>query len=110
MDIANAGSLSGAFTLTRGTVTDTDTGSRLSEKLNLVVRDCGAFDGATAPSCGAGGQVYGGTLAAMSAPIALGTFAGGEKHRFRFEVALDGSAGNAHQGDSSTVAFTWDAA
>ena len=32
------------------------------------------------------------------------------KHRYRFRVALDGSADNAYQGDSSTVAFSWNAA
>ena len=46
----------------------------------------------------------------MDDPEALGAFAGGEQHRFRFDVAVDGSADNAYQGDSSQVAFTWDAA
>jgi hypothetical protein len=46
----------------------------------------------------------------MDAVEALGDYAGGEKHRFRFDVALDASAGNAYQGDSSAVEFTWDAA
>ena len=40
----------------------------------------------------------------------LGSFAGGEKHRYEFRVSLDSSAGNAYQGDSSEVEFTWDAA
>ena len=109
VDIENAGSLSAAFTLTRGTPTDSDTGNRLSDKLNLVVRDCGAFDGATAPAAAPAAR----STAARSRherADALGKFDGGEQHRFRFDVALDGSAGNAHQGDSSTVAFTWDAA
>ncbi len=41
---------------------------------------------------------------------ALGTFASSDKHRYRFRVTLDSSAGNAYQGDSSTAAFTWNAA
>ena len=40
---------------------------------------------------------------------ALGTYSGGDKHRFRFEAGLDASAGNAYQGDSSSVTFSWDA-
>ena len=112
VDIANTGSLSGTFTLTRETPVDSDTGNPLSEKLTIAVRDCGAFAGADAPACGPadGDLVYSGTLAAMDAAEALGDYAGGEKHRFRFDVALDASAGNAYQGDSSAVAFTWDAA
>ncbi len=50
VDIANTGSLSGAFTLTKSSVTDSDTRNPLSAKLNVVVDDCGAFSGATAPS------------------------------------------------------------
>lgn len=110
VDIANAGTLSGAFTLTRGTVDDSDATNKLSEKLHLVVRDCGEFDGDDAPSCAGADEVYAGTLAAMDAAVALGAYDAEEKHRFHFEVALDGSAGNAYQGASSTVTFSWNAA
>jgi hypothetical protein len=116
VDIANTGSLSGAFTLTRGTPADSDAVNPLSGKLNVVVDDCGAFSGSTAPSCGDSGDVnkYTGTLADMGTAghliSGLGTYAAGEKHRYRFSVALDSSAGNAYQGDSSTAAFTWTAA
>jgi hypothetical protein len=41
---------------------------------------------------------------------ALGTFAAGAKHRYRFTVALNGSVGDAYQGDSSSVQFDFDAA
>jgi len=112
VDIANTGSLSGAFTLTRSAPQDSDGTNPLSARLHLVVRDCGAFSGATAPPCGAGAGtlVYDGTLAAMTDAQALGTFAGGEKHRFRFETTLDPAAGNEYQGDSSQTEFTWTAA
>jgi hypothetical protein len=40
---------------------------------------------------------------------ALGTYAAGEQHRYRFGVQLDGSATNAYQGDSSEVEFLWTA-
>ena len=39
----------------------------------------------------------------------LGTHAAGAEHRYQFEVALDGSAGNAYQGDSATVQFDFNA-
>lgn len=115
VDIANAGSLSGAFTLVRGTPSDSDGANPLSGKLNVTVTDCGTFVGSNPPACGDGDDVgkYSGTLAAMGAgtPIsALGTYAAGDKHRYKFDVALDGSAGDAYQGDSSTVEFTWNAA
>lgn len=111
VDIANSGSLSGAFTLTRQAPVDSDTTNPLSAKLNLVVVDCGKFVGATAPTCGDGDDVteYSGTVAGMTGSQALGTFAAGEKHRYQFSVSLDSSAGNAYQGDSSSVEFDWNA-
>ncbi len=116
VDIENTGSLSGAFTLARGTVTNTDVANPLAGKLNLTVTDCGAFTGPTPPTCGDGDDVsrYAGTVADMGTPGhavgALGTFAAGDKHRYRFTVALDGSADNAHQGDGATVQFDFNAA
>lgn len=116
VDIKNTGSLSGAFTLSRGVPVDSDGSNPMSAKLNVTVVDCGAFAGATAPTCGDGDDVgkYSGTLAAMgtagNAIGALGSFAGGEQHRYRFTVVLDGSAGNAYQGDSSNVRFDFNAA
>jgi spore coat-associated protein N len=111
VDIENTGSLSGAFTLTRGTVTNTDGANPLAAKLNVTVVDCGTFSGGTPPACGDGDDAskYTGTLADMSTS-ALGTYAAGAKHRYRFTVALDGTAGNAYQGDSSTVEFDFNAA
>ena len=116
VDIANTGTLSGAFTLTRGAPVDSDASNPLSGKLNVIVDDCGTFSGSTAPTCGDADDVnkYSGTLAQMGTTghtiAALGDFDGGVKHRYRFRVALDGSADNAYQGDSSTVAFAWNAA
>ena len=111
VDVGNAGTLSGVFKLTRGTPVDSDAPTNpLSSKLNVVLVDCGAYVGATAPTCDVGDPVkYTGTLAAMTTPISLGTFAGGEKHTYQFSVDVDSSAGNAYQGDSSQVTFTWDA-
>ena len=116
MDIANTGSLAGTFTLVRGTPADSDGANPLSVKLNTVVVDCGVFVGATAPVCGDGDDVtkYTGTLAEMGTAghlvSSLGSFAGSVKHRYKFSVALDSSAGNAYQGDNSDTTFTWTAA
>ncbi|MGH2968342.1 MAG: hypothetical protein ACRDK0_04660 [Solirubrobacteraceae bacterium] len=111
VDIRNAGTLSGAFTLTRGTPVDSDGANPLSGKLDVTVVDCGDFSAGT-PTCGDGDDVtrYTGTLSGMSSAVALGSFAGGDKHRYEFGVAVDSSAGNAYQGDSSQVEFTWNAA
>ena len=112
VDIENTGSLSGDFTLSRTAPVDSDGANPLSGKLNLTVVDCGTFSGGAAPACGDGDDVVrysGGTLAQMGT-AALGTYAAGEKRRYRFTVQLDGTAGNAYQGDSSSVEFDFDAA
>jgi hypothetical protein len=116
VDIENDGSLSGAFTLSRSAPVDSDAANRMSAKLNVTVVDCGQFAGTTAPACGDGDDqtLYsGGTLAEMGTVgheiDALGTFDAGEKHRYEFRVALDGSAGDAYQGDSSSVQFDFNA-
>jgi spore coat-associated protein N len=117
VDIQNSGSLSGTFTLARTAPVDSDGANPLSSKLNLTVVDCGQFAGATTPTCGDGDDATlysGGTIAQMGtaghAVSSLGSFAGGDKHRYQFTVALDGSAGNAFQGDTSTVEFDFNAA
>jgi hypothetical protein len=87
VDIENTGSLSGAFTLVRGTVTNTDSGNPLSAKLNVTVVDCGTFSGSTPPACGDGDDVtkYTGTLAAMGTTT-LSTYNAGVKRRYPLRV------------------------
>jgi hypothetical protein len=115
VDIANSGSLTGTFTLARGAVNDSDAVNPLSVKLNVTVDDCGVFAGATPPVCGDSDDVtkYTGTLADMGTTgheiSSMGTFAAGEKHRYHFTVAVDGSATNAYQGDTSSVQLDWTA-
>ena len=108
VDIKNAGTLSGVFKLKRGTVTDNDSTYKLSTKLNLVVKDCGDFSSGT-PDCSTGTVKYTGTISAMSSDVDLGTFAGGEKHKYQFSVTVDTSADNNYQGDNSVVPFSWTA-
>jgi hypothetical protein len=108
VDVQNTGSLSGAFTLSRSNIVDSDGANPLSAKLNLVVKDCGNFSSGT-PTCDVGDPVkYSGTIAAMGS-TALGTFAGNEEHRYEFAVTFDSSADDAYQGDNSSVQFDWDA-
>jgi spore coat-associated protein N len=110
VDIGNSGTLSGAFTLSRTGLTNTDGVNPLSAKLNLTIVDCGDFSSGT-PTCAGGDPVvYSGTVAGMSSAVDLGTWTGGEKHRYEFSVDVDTSAGNVYQGDSSQVEFTWNAA
>ena len=109
VDITNTGSLSAPFTLSKGTLVDSDGVNPLSVKLNTSVIDCGDFSSGT-PTCAVGDPVvYSGTLAGMGTGYALGTFAALDKHRYEFSVALDGSADNPYQGDSATVQFVWNA-
>jgi hypothetical protein len=115
VDIANNGSIAGAFTLSRDRLENTDTGesnpSAFATKVNLVVTDCGEFSGTTAPSCGDTDdtEVYSGTLAAMNSELALGDFTADEKHRYSFTAGLDESTGNEYQADSASARFVWDA-
>jgi hypothetical protein len=110
VDIRNSGSLSGDFTLVRGAVSNSAAGNPLAAKLNVEVVDCGTFSGGTPPTCDGGDPtIYTGTLADV-ATSSLGNYAAGAEHRYRFEVGLDGTAGNAYQGDSATVEFDFNAA
>jgi spore coat-associated protein N len=108
VDVENTGSLSGAFTLSRSGIVDSDGANPMSAMLDLVVKDCGDFASGT-PACDAGDPVkYTGTIAAMGS-TALGTFAASEKHRYQFAVTFNSGANNAYQGDSSSVQFDWSA-
>jgi hypothetical protein len=113
VDIGNSGSLSGLFKLSRGTIADSGSTSNLSPKLNMVIVDCGTFAGG-APTCGDSDDVsvYTGPLPGIgtsASPITLGTFNGGDKHRYKFTVSLDSTADNSYQGGTSTVDFNWTA-
>jgi hypothetical protein len=113
VDIKNTGNLAGVFTLSRATPADSGSVSGLSGKLNVTVGDCGLFSGSTPPSCASPTTVYSGTLAEMGtsghAIGSLGTFNGGDKHRYQFSVSLDSLADNNYQGGTSTVEFDWSA-
>ena len=106
--IKNTGSLKGAFTLTRSSLTSTDSTNPLAAKLNTTITDCGADQNCATTADNS--NRYTGLLSAMSAPISLGNWAGSEQHTYKFVVSLDSSAGNVYQSGASTAGFTWDAA
>jgi spore coat-associated protein N len=105
--IKNTGSVSGAFSLTRSALSNSDTTTPMAAKLNLVITDCGTDQDCT--TVGDNRNTYTGTLAGMTAPISLSDWAGDEQHKYEFSVALDSSADNNYQGDNSVATFTWDA-
>ncbi len=108
VDIANTGSVTGAFTLTRATPVDSPASPALSARLTVVITDQG--DPSCTSSCPAASTVYSGTLAGMGA-IALGNFTAGQRHRYQFVVTFpdSGTAGgdNAYQGASTTLDYTF---
>src|SRR4051795_11341879 len=99
--IKNTGSVKGDFTLTRTALTNSDTTNPMAGKLNAVVTDCGADQDCT--TAGDNSNAYTGTLAAMTSTLSLGTWIGGEQHTYEFAVALDSSADNNYQADSSVA-------
>jgi hypothetical protein len=107
VDIENTGSVSGAFSLSTSNAADSD--PSLLGQLDLRIEDCGAFAGSTAPSCGSGDVVHDGKVSALST-ASLGSFAPDAKHRYKFDVTLPQSTGNAYQGKSASVQFDWNAA
>lgn len=109
VDIQNSGTLDGDFTLSTSAITNSDSTNPLTGMLDVVVKDCGDFSSGT-PTCDAGDpDVYDGTVGGMGTE-ALGSFTGGEQHRYQFSVQLDASADDEYQSDDASVQFDWNAA
>jgi spore coat-associated protein N len=112
VDIKNDGTLPGPFTLTRGAITNEHATYKLSEKLDLVITDCGPD-----MNCGTAGDnttVYsGGTIAEMGTAghsvAPLGSFAAAEEHRYQFVATLDSTVSDNYQGKGTEVQFDWSA-
>jgi hypothetical protein len=110
LTIANTGSLTGTFSLSKSSLTDTPGpgGGSLSSALYPVVPDVTDLSAPT--------TVYVGKLGAMG-PRALGDWAPGTSRRYRFTVSLpDGGAplsatsgDNAYQGSAVSVRYDWTA-
>ena len=113
VDVQNTGSLSGAFTLTRSALNDSDSTFPMSSQLNVQVRDCGDFFRAAprpAAVCAAQSErLQRRPAQASTGTCPLSTYAANEQHRYEFIVTFAASANNDYQGDSSTATFTWNA-
>jgi hypothetical protein len=138
VDIQNTGNVQGIFTLAESDLVDQDssdatagngttrTASKLGDQLQLVIQDCGAFTGATAPACPANtdtttGRKYSGSLNGVGSSLALSTFAAAEQHRYKFLVSLadngapssvsdtsvGGSGDNAYSGAFTSATFSF---
>lgn len=108
VNIQNTGSLQGAFTLTSVLASQTGDFDSLLDELDLTVEDCGIW-APSQPSCTGSSSVYAGKLGAMPTKQ-LGTWAGGEKHTFKFTVSLPSTTGNSFQNKTAHADFTWNAA
>jgi hypothetical protein len=123
VDIQNTGSVSGRFTLSRDELTNTDVNNdnpiQFAAKVVVGVVDCGKFATTNGPygpvditpTCGDQDDhtLSLGPLSIQNAPIELGDYDAGEKHRYEFEASLDQSAGNEFAGDSSSARYEFDA-
>jgi hypothetical protein len=114
--IENSGDSDGVFSLDDSALTDTQAGAgggKLSTVLTLNIRDLGA-DGAV----GGGDDTitYNGKFDAMP-PISLGTWSGGESHKYEFTVTFPDAGlppsattgDNAYQGAAVSVTYNWSA-
>ena len=105
VDITNTGSLAGDFVLKTANPTGS---SALLGQMQLTVLDCGAWT-ASAPDCVTGTtSKYTGTVSGLTS-AALGNYAGGIKHRYKFTATLPASTDDTFQGLTAGVDFAWSA-
>jgi hypothetical protein len=106
--IKNTGTVAGTFSLSKGTLTNTNATYKMSTQINLVVKDCGVdkicdnTDDVVAP-------VYSGTLEAMGAGISLGSWAGGAEHVYKFTATFNAAADDNYENSGTTAQFLWNA-
>jgi len=107
--ISNTGDVTGAFSLSKANLVDSDSVNPFSAKLDLVVEDLGDPAAVPAP---APIVRYTGKLGAMGTR-SLGNLLAGDVHRYRFTVTFpdggSGGADNVYKGDDVTVDYLWDA-
>jgi spore coat-associated protein N len=123
VDIKNTGSIDGVFKVTRDQLTSSDGGTPnptpFADKVITSIVDCGKPGTAFGPygpepydpTCGDADDqiVYVGTLGSQNAPIDLGTFHAGDKHRYQFGANLSPSAGDEYAGDGASARYVFDA-
>jgi spore coat-associated protein N len=110
VNIKNGGTAPAGLTLAKTNLVDTPASPAFSSKLTLVVSDLG--NPSCTVSCPAAVTMYSGTLGSMGT-LALGTFAAGATHQYKFSVTFpDGGsngADNAYGGAATTVNYLWTA-
>jgi spore coat-associated protein N len=107
VDIQNTGSVAGTFSLGTSHVSDT---AGLLGQLDLKIEDCGVWTTTTAPSCNGTNIVYDAKANGLnSGALGLGSFAGGAKHRYQFDVTMPSTIANSFQGATASVQFDWNA-
>jgi spore coat-associated protein N len=105
VDITNTGSLAGDFVLKTANPTGY---TALLDQLQLTVVDCGAWT-SSAPDCSTGTtQKYSGVVSGLTSS-ALGNYAGGIKHRYKFTATLPTSTDDTFQNRTAGVDFAWSA-
>jgi hypothetical protein len=107
VDIKNDGTLSGTFELAKGTLTDDPGIYKLSDKLNMLVTDCGLDYNCAAAADNS--NVFTGTLAAMANYTLGPVWAVNEHHLYEFKATLAAGTSDFYQGKASTVQFDWTA-
>ena len=106
--IENTGTVDGDFTLGMANLTNNNATYKMSTQINLVVKDCGAdldcdtSDDVVTP-------VYSGSLDAMGTGISLGSWNGGDEHRYEFTATFAASANDNYENRSTTADFVWNA-
>lgn len=95
--ITNTGTLAGTFKVVESGVSNSFSAGNLKLKIEDVTT--------ATPT-----QLYSGDLGGVAtAGIALGSYAVGEAHTYRFTVTFDQNAGNTDQGKSASADYTWTA-
>jgi spore coat-associated protein N len=102
--LSNTGNVPGGFTLTKSALTGN---AALAAKLGLVIQE---IDVATGANIGA--AKYNNKLDGAISALSLGTWAGGETHKYKFTVTWpnsprDDAGDTALMGASSSYDFTW---
>jgi spore coat-associated protein N len=113
VDIQNQGSVPGAFTLSTSAAQDSTVVSLLGQ-LDVRIEDCGPYtnNNTSPPTCGSAASkvlTTTGTKLNGVGSLDLGSLAASEKHRYKFDISLPGTTGNAFQGKTASIAFDWDA-
>jgi spore coat-associated protein N len=110
VNVKNGGNVPATFQLTTTNLLDIPATPPFSAKLRLEVDDLG--DPACSPSCPTPVVLYSGAVNALGT-LALGSFAAGATHEYRFTVVFPdggpGGADNAYGGSSTRVDFRWTA-